>query len=69
MMKIKVFIETKNETRTIPVEQKATIASLLKKININPIEVVVAKNDEVVTEDEIIKDGDDIKIFSVVSGG
>ncbi len=69
MMNINVFLERKNQTIKVSLEEKATIASLLKKIGINPVEVVVAKNGEVVTEDSKIEDGDDIKVFSVISGG
>ena len=68
-MNINVFLERKNQTIKVSLEEKATIASLLKKIGINPVEVVVAKNGEVVTEDSKIEDGDDIKVFSVISGG
>ena len=68
-MNITVYIEQKNETIRIPLQENATIASLLQKIKVNPVEVVISKNNEIVTEDAVISDGDDIKIFSVVSGG
>ena len=38
-------------------------------MKINPVEVVVALNKEVVTEDAIVHEGDTVTIFSVISGG
>ncbi len=46
-----------------------TVAQLLGKLRINPETVVVAKNGKVVLEDEKLTDRDEVKIFSVVSGG
>jgi len=68
-MNITVYIEQQNKNLKMPLDKNATISSLLQKIKVNPIEVVVAQNGEIVTEDAVISDGDDIKIFSVVSGG
>ena len=42
---------------------------LLKKMEINPVTVIVSRNNDVVLEDEKLKDKDDIKIISVISGG
>lgn len=42
---------------------------LLKKLNINLETVVITKNNELITEDESLKNSDQIKIISVVSGG
>ena len=68
-MNVNVFLERKNETLKVSLKEKATVAALLKKVGVNPVEAVVAKNDEVVSEDAKLDDGDSIKIFSVVSGG
>jgi thiamine biosynthesis protein ThiS len=45
------------------------IQELLEKIKANPVESVVSLNGEIVTEDAVAKDGDQVEIFSVVSGG
>lgn len=42
---------------------------LLKKLKINPVTVLVVRNGKIVLEDEVLKDGDKVKILSVVSGG
>ena len=51
------------ETDTISVED------LLKKLVINPVEVVVTRNDSVLLEDEILTNSDSIKIIKVIHGG
>ena len=68
-MKVKIFIERRNESKSLVIKEKTTVSSLLEKLNINPVESVISKNNEIVTEGTIVEDGDDIKIFSVISGG
>ena len=64
---MKVFIEPENEIKEI--EFSGTVSELLKKLNINPETVIAAKNDELVPEDEELKDGDEVKLLAVISGG
>ena len=64
---MKVFIEPENETKEI--EFSGTVSELLKKLSINPETVIAAKNDELVPEDEELKDGDEVKLLAVISGG
>lgn len=67
-MTIKVLIERYNETKIIDKDVR-DIAGLLKELKINPETVVTAKNNELVTLDAKLKDGDEVKILSVISGG
>lgn len=46
-----------------------TVAALLKKLNINPVTVLVVKNGTLITEDSKLAEKDKVKILSVVSGG
>lgn len=50
---------------------KAGMALLdaLKKCNIVPESVIATRNGEMMTDDEILKDGDVIKLVAVISGG
>ncbi|MBI2672768.1 MoaD/ThiS family protein [Candidatus Woesearchaeota archaeon] len=67
-MTIKVFIERYNETKVIEKNIK-DINSLLKELSINPETVVTARNNELATTDAKLKDGDEVRILSVISGG
>ena len=59
----------KNDEKEISFEEKLKIEDILKKEEI-PIESVVVKlNKETVTEDEIVKDGDEIEVIKVIYGG
>ena len=64
---MKVYIERKREQKEI--KFSGTGVELLGKLDINPQSVLIAKNGEIVTEDENLKDSDSIKILSVISGG
>jgi len=68
-MKLKVFYDRESREKTIELGNNATIKDLLKKMEINPVTVIVSKNNDVVLEDEKLKEKDDIKIISVISGG
>ncbi len=46
-----------------------TVRQLLKKLNLLPEAVLVIRNDELVTEDEQLREEDSIEIRSVISGG
>ncbi|MEK6940894.1 MAG: MoaD/ThiS family protein [Nanoarchaeota archaeon] len=45
------------------------LTELLKKTEVNPETVLIALNGVLVTKNAIIKDGDEIKLLSVISGG
>jgi sulfur carrier protein len=52
-------------------EVKAGMALLdaLKKCGIIPESVIATRDGELITEDEILKDGEEIKLVAVISGG
>mgnify|MGYP001563019057 FL=1 len=65
-MKIDVFIERIDKHTIIKAQ---TIHEIMKKLAINPQTVIIVKNSELITEDEPLKDKDEIKFLSVISGG
>ncbi|MCX6814962.1 MAG: MoaD/ThiS family protein [Candidatus Aenigmarchaeota archaeon] len=68
-MRVKVFLEKENAHKSMEIPKDHTIESLLKRMKINPQTVIVSRNGEVVTEQEILDDKDELKIFSVKLGG
>ena len=46
-----------------------TLLSALQKINVVPESVIVKREGEMILEDEILKDGDVVKLIAVISGG
>jgi len=63
---VKVFIERKN--KKINVDAK-DIDGLIKKLSINREEVIIVKNNELTPRNEKLKDSDEVKFLSVISGG
>lgn len=45
------------------------LLSALKRNNIVPESVIATRDGELIVEDEILKDGDEIKLITVISGG
>lgn len=64
---MEVFIEKDKSTRKI--RFSGTVSALLHRLKINPEEVLVIKGEEIILEDEKLKDSDSIKVLSVISGG
>jgi sulfur carrier protein len=64
-MKIALHDGSKKE---ITVES-TSIEDILKELGINPVEVIVAKNGKIVSEDETAGFADELKIVRVVHGG
>lgn len=68
-MKVKVLIQRLRETRIVDLEETSRVEAILKTLKISPSEVVPVRNGLIVTEKEDLKDGDEVKLLSVVSGG
>lgn len=64
---MKVFIEKERKQKTVSFS--GNVKGLLVKLRVNPENVIVVKNGEIVQEDEILEDNDEIKLLSVISGG
>jgi sulfur carrier protein ThiS len=46
-----------------------TLLSALKKISVVPESVIATREGEMILEDEILKDGEVVKLIAVISGG
>lgn len=46
-----------------------TLLSALQKISVVPESVIATRDGEMILEDEILKDGDVVKLIAVISGG
>ena len=46
-----------------------TLLSVLQKIDILPEAVIATRDDELIEEDEILREGETIKLVAVISGG
>ena len=68
-MQINVFYDREKQEKTIDLDENSSIKDLLAKMNINPVTVIVSKEDNIILEDENLKDKDRIKLISVISGG
>ena len=66
---ISVFIDRENKNTTLELDNNSLVVDLLKKLNINPVTVIVSRNNELILEYEKLNDDDEIKILSVISGG
>ena len=64
---MQVFIERENLNKNLKFNGK--VLKLLEKLKLNPSAVLVARNNGLVTEDDELKDNDEVKILSVISGG
>ncbi len=65
---MKVYVEKTGKTVKYNRSFKSAIL-LLKELKINPDAVIVVKNNEVILNEEPVEKDDEIKLFSVVSGG
>ncbi len=67
-MELVIRLEREQSREKISFSGK-TVKELLLKLKLNPETVLVVRNKEVLTEDELLKNKDEIEILSVVSGG
>jgi len=64
---MEVLVERDN--KKIKVDFEGKVKDLLKKVKVNPAEVLVVINGELVTEEDKVKKNDKVKLLSVISGG
>ncbi|UCE80988.1 MAG: MoaD/ThiS family protein [Methanobacteriota archaeon] len=59
----------KRETRTIELENGATVDALIRTLGLLPDSWIATREGEPVPTDRKLEDGDEVKLISVVSGG
>ena len=68
-MQISVFYDRENKEKTIEIVENSSVKDLLANMKINPVTVIVSRDNNIITEDEKVNDNDNIKLISVISGG
>lgn len=68
-MQIKVKISRTNETKKISIKAGSTVEDVLKKINLKPDSVIIMNKNKPTPVDDEIKDGVELTILQVSSGG
>ena len=68
-MNVTVKLSRNNETKKIQIENGSTAEDILKKINLKPDTTIVIYNNKPIPIDEEIKEGQEITILQVSSGG
>ena len=66
---IRMKIVMPDGSRKEMIVESASIENILKELGINPVEVIVAKNGKIVSEEETVGFADELKIVRVVHGG
>jgi len=63
------LLPTRRETRTLRLSKNATVETAILALNLFPDAWLAIRGDFPLPLDEILNDGDDIKLIAVVSGG
>lgn len=63
------MVKVKKRGIVYEIRSGMTLLSSLSKLDILPETVLATRNGEMITEDEILKDGDTIELIDVISGG
>ena len=67
-MQISVFYDKENKEKTIEIGKNSSVKDLLANMKINPVTVIVSRDNNIITEDEKVNDNDKIRLISVISG-
>jgi sulfur carrier protein ThiS len=62
-------IHLRPQRRTVEVEGRRRVAQLLADLGILPGTAMVIRGDVLLTDGEVIEDGDELEIRAVISGG
>jgi sulfur carrier protein ThiS len=64
-----VIIYDEQQDKTFKIQFKGKVKGLLEKTGHNPTTILVTRGDELLTEEEVLKNTDKIELRSVISGG
>ena len=68
-MKIKVNISRTKETKSLELDVGTTVQDALKKLNLKPDTIVVMSKNKPIPIDDELRDGEELVIIQVSSGG
>jgi len=68
-VKITVKLSRAKETKEIQLETESTVNDLLKKMNLKPDTLIVMSDNVPIPIDNALKDGQEVTIIQVSSGG
>jgi sulfur carrier protein ThiS len=69
-MRVKVHIlPTWKETKSVEVEKGTTVEGLIRELHLYPDAWIAVRDQTPIPLDEVLEDGDEIKLVAVVSGG
>jgi sulfur carrier protein len=64
---VRIILLPQNKIVTLSGDLRVSV--VLKQLSLLPSTVMVIRNGQLLTEDELVHDGDEIEIRSVISGG
>jgi sulfur carrier protein len=62
-------IHLRHPSKDIEITGPKYVRELMKELHLNPEAYLVIRHDDLVTDDEVLKDSDTIEIRPVISGG
>ena len=69
MIEFSMKIHLRQPPKEIEITGPKFVRQLLKELHLSPEAYLVIRNDDLVTDDEVLKDSDTIEIRPVISGG
>ena len=62
-------VHLRPQRRTVEVQGRRRVAQLLAELGIVPGTAMVIRGDMLLTETELVEDGDEVEVRAVISGG
>ena len=66
---MKISVRLRGGKKRIDMEGKPRVIDVLEKLEINPETVIVRKGEEVIPEEECLRENDEIEAIRIISGG
>lgn len=66
---MKIFIIFQGKKNEMDLPKDARVIDAIKKFGVNPETILVKRGDEILLEDEKLKNNDEIEFIKIVSGG
>ncbi|HZQ05700.1 MAG TPA: MoaD/ThiS family protein [Anaerolineae bacterium] len=68
-LELRAMVQITFRNKKFEVKENISARDALKKINIDPESVLIMVNGKLVTDDVVLRAGDQVKLVAVVSGG
>jgi len=66
---MKIIVQFAEKKKSLEVPEKAKVIDVVREVNVNPEAVIVRRGDDILLEEDVLKNNDNLELIRIISGG